>query len=209
MPLPHRPVTVLLARFEDLIGRGLRSVLDEDEALVLVSGDVDPELLDARLAEVEPDVAILNFGSLGSPAELQRLHAAHPGTRLLVLANNPTSVEASALLAYGATACLGKAVDGRDVRTAIHLASRGMHVLPRVTASEPTQDAGPDLLTPREADVLEQLQSGRSNAEVALALSVGVETVRTHRRNIYRKLGIRSRRELTQLLAPAAGSIRL
>ena len=61
------------------------------------------------------------------------------------------------------------------------------------------QPLGPELLTPREADVLEHLQAGRSNAEIALALSVSVETVRTHRRNIYRKLGVRTRRELASL----------
>jgi DNA-binding CsgD family transcriptional regulator len=61
---------------------------------------------------------------------------------------------------------------------------------------EPT---GPEVLTPREADVLELLQQGRSNAEIALALGVGVETVRTHARNIYRKLGVKTRRDLATL----------
>ena len=55
---------------------------------------------------------------------------------------------------------------------------------------------GPDLLTPRESDVLELLQAGRSNAEIAQALHVSVETVRTHARRVYRKLGVRTRREL-------------
>ena len=50
--------------------------------------------------------------------------------------------------------------------------------------------------------MLERLQAGRSNAEIALDLHVGVETVRTHARNIYRKLGVRSRRELTALRRP-------
>jgi Bacterial regulatory proteins, luxR family len=44
--------------------------------------------------------------------------------------------------------------------------------------------------------VLPLLQRGDSNAQIALALQVGVETVRTHARNIYRKLGVSSRREL-------------
>jgi hypothetical protein len=43
------------------------------------------------------------------------------------------------------------------------------------------------------------LQQGSSNAQIALALGVGVETVRTHARNIYRKLGVSSRRELEKL----------
>ena len=44
--------------------------------------------------------------------------------------------------------------------------------------------------------MLELLQGGQSNAEIAASLHVGVETVRTHARNIYRKLGVSSRREL-------------
>jgi DNA-binding NarL/FixJ family response regulator len=58
---------------------------------------------------------------------------------------------------------------------------------------------GPDLLTSREAGVLELLQEGRTNAEIAHELSIGIETVRTHARNIYRKLGISSRRDLASL----------
>ena len=58
---------------------------------------------------------------------------------------------------------------------------------------------GADLLTPREAEVLELLQDGSTNGQIAQRLSIGIETVRTHARNIYRKLGIASRRELTRL----------
>jgi DNA-binding NarL/FixJ family response regulator len=77
-----------------------------------------------------------------------------------------------------------------------------MHVLPRSASEEANGYAGvlgPDLLTPREADVLELLQEGQTNAQIAHALSIGVETVRTHARNIYRKLGVSSRRDLASL----------
>ena len=58
------------------------------------------------------------------------------------------------------------------------------------------------LLTRREAEVHPLLQLGRSNAQIALALQVGIETVRTHASNIYRKLGVSSRRELAAPPAP-------
>jgi DNA-binding NarL/FixJ family response regulator len=145
-------------------------------------------------------VAILNFGSLRSAGEVRELHYAHPDTHLVVLGNRPTPAESSQLLSFGATACLAKTTEARDVLTAIHLASRGLHVLPTTSL---TRDglagqgiAGPELLTPREADVLDLLQRGRSNAEIAASLHVSVETVRTHARHIYRKLGVRTRREL-------------
>ena len=89
----------------------------------------------------------------------------------------------------------------RDILHAIHIASRGLQVLPP-TRAELAQGSGPDLLTPREAQVLELLQSGRSNAEIAEVLHVSIETVRTHARRVYRKLGVRTRRELrSQTLA--------
>jgi DNA-binding NarL/FixJ family response regulator len=76
-------------------------------------------------------------------------------------------------------------------------------VLPRSAAAGGGVDRlgsqGAELLTPREAEVLELLQDGSTNAAIAHELSIGIETVRTHARNIYRKLGIASRRELARL----------
>jgi DNA-binding NarL/FixJ family response regulator len=195
------PVTVLLARFEDLVGAGLRSLIGEDPSLRVVASDVALGELDAAITEHAPRVALLNLGSLRSPGEIRRLSATHPQTRLIVLANHPTPGECAQLLALGATACLGKRVEGRDVLNTIHLASRGLHVLPHSTPATNSAWLLPDLLTPREADVLEELQRGRSNAEIAMALSVSVETIRSHARSVFRKLGVKGRRELATLSA--------
>lgn len=193
--LESAPIDLVLARFEDIVDRGLRSLIAEDGHLRLVADDVAPEDLTRVLDCLEPQVAIINFGSLRSAAEIRELAQAFPRTRLVVLANRPTATESRQLLAFGATACLGKGSQARDVLHAIHLASRGLHVLPPADAST-LAVSGPDVLTPREADVLELIQAGRSNAEIAHALNVGVETVRTHARRVYRKLGVSTRREL-------------
>jgi DNA-binding NarL/FixJ family response regulator len=192
------PITLALARFEDLITRGLRALINEDESLELVAFDVPYAELLATLRAHAPRVAILNFGSLRSAGEIRELHYALPSTHLVVLGNRPTAAESSQMLAFGATACLAKTTEARDVLTAIHLASRGMHVLPTMPSGREAGEgmAGPELLTPREADVLDLLRRGRSNAEIAASLHVSVETVRTHARHIYRKLGVRTRREL-------------
>jgi DNA-binding NarL/FixJ family response regulator len=189
------PISIVVARFEDIVSRGLRGLLDDDEFLELVEADVPQDELAATLASHQPQVAIVNFGSLSSASELRELHLGFPETRLVVLANRPTASECRQMLAFGATACLSKSTQARDVLHAIHLASRGMHVLPPAPTSE-REGIGPEMLTPREADVLELLQAGRSNAEIANALHVSVETVRTHARRVYRKLGVRTRREL-------------
>jgi DNA-binding NarL/FixJ family response regulator len=195
----HGPVTVLLARFEDLVGAGLRSLIAEDPNLRVIAADVTVADLPAAIAEHAPRVALVNFGTLRAPSEIRRLNAAGPATRLVVLANHPTPGECAQLIALGATACLGKRVEGRDILNTIHLASRGLHVLPHSTPSTAGGPLLPDVLTPREADVLDQLQLGRSNAEIAIALSVSVETVRTHARSVFRKLGVKGRRELATM----------
>lgn len=211
---PRSPITVVISRFEDLVGRGLRAFVEDDGTLSLSASDIAFDDLDHVLTDIRPRVAILNFGSLRSPTDVHRLSVDHPATRFIVLANRPTPAEANQMLAFGATACLSKETQARDILNAIHLASRGLQVLPRTTPSPQVGAGGPgtfssggdeallngpELLTPREADVLSLLQEGQSNAEIAHTLHVGIETVRTHRRNIYRKLGVSTRRELASL----------
>jgi DNA-binding NarL/FixJ family response regulator len=198
--------SVVSAKFEDLVAVGLRVLISDDPNLELVAAGIPMEQIEAAIEEHTPDVVLLNFGGLRTPADVFQLHQSRPETRLVVLANRPTAAECNQMLSFGATACLSKETEARDIINAIHLASRGMHVLPRSAAAgvgvETLNVQGSDLLTPREAEVLELLQDGATNAQIALRLSIGVETVRTHARNIYRKLGIGSRRELTRLTRP-------
>ena len=201
------PITIVSARFEDLVSIGLRKLILEDPNLSLVASDIELDSLEGVLDEQHPSVVLLNFGSLPQPAMIYQLHQSHPETRVVVLANRPTAAECNQMLSFGATACISKETQGRDVINAIHLASRGMHVLPRSAAASEQEEQqfglpAPELLTPREADVLELLQEGMTNAQIAHTLSIGVETVRTHARNIFAKLGISTRRDLARFTRP-------
>jgi DNA-binding NarL/FixJ family response regulator len=200
----RRPITIVSARFEDLVSIGLRSIIAEDTNLQLLVNDVELEDLEDVLERERPSVVLLNFGSLPNAAWVYQLHQSNPDTRIVVLANRPTPGEANQLLSFGATAAISKETQGRDIINAIHLASRGMRVLPRQTGSAAESlerfDYLPDadILTGREAEVLQLLQEGMTNAQIAHHLSIGIETVRTHARNIYRKLGISTRRDLAR-----------
>jgi DNA-binding NarL/FixJ family response regulator len=193
--------TVVSAKFEDLVAIGLGVLIRDDPNLELVAESVPHEAIETAIERHSPSVVLLNFGTLRSPAQVYQLHQAYPDTHIVVLANRPTAAECNQMLSFGATACLSKETEARDIVNAIHLASRGMHVLPRSAASagDGSPVEGAELLTPREAEVLELLTDGRTNAQIAQRLTIGIETVRTHARNIYRKLGINSRRELGSL----------
>src|SRR4051812_11335637 len=198
------PITIVSARFEDLVAIGLRQLISEDTNLQLVEDAVELEQLEDVLSKRRPDVVLLNFGSLPNAAWGYQLHQSSPETRIVVLATRPPAAESNQLLSFGATACISKETQGRDIINAIHLASRGMRVLPRSTSapSDPAErfDYLPeaDILTAREAEVLQLLQEGLTNAQIASQLTIGLETVRTHARNIYRKLGISTRRDLAK-----------
>jgi DNA-binding NarL/FixJ family response regulator len=189
-------VTVVLERFDDLRAGGLGQLLGSDPSLAVVARDVEHGRLSVVLRGHRPDVAILNLGRLSRPAEIRDLSIAHPSTRLVLLADELSGVECAQLLAFGASACLGRETQARDVLNAIHLASRGLQLLPRSLSRGGGAAFSGHLLTPRESEVLALLQQGSSNPQIARSLGVGVETVRTHARNIYRKLGVSSRREL-------------
>jgi DNA-binding NarL/FixJ family response regulator len=189
-------ITLLLGEFPDLLAYGLKSLLREDERVDVLAADIPMDGLEPAIAEIEPDLALIDFGALRSPVQVHQLHEAQPETHIVVMVDRATAAEANQLLAFGATAVLQRDTQRRDILTAIHLASRGMHVLPGAGAAVSEEAYGPDLLTQREAEVLELLQQNASNAKIAAELHVGIETVRTHARNIYRKLGVSSRRDL-------------
>jgi DNA-binding NarL/FixJ family response regulator len=197
----NAPITVAIARFEDLLALGLRALLADDPSVAVVAADIEYDRLPVMLRAHRPRVLLLDVGALADLGVVRELSLAHPHTRLVLLGAGLSAVESAQLLAFGASACLGKDTQARDVLTAIHLASRGLQVMPRGAG---TGHVSNGLLTQREGDVLLLLREDRSNAEIALALQIGIETVRTHARSVYRKLGVSSRRALVaRLEAPA------
>jgi len=62
------------------------------------------------------------------------------------------------------------------------------------------EEAGPtpDIISPREREVVRLVVFGKRNAEVASTLSITVPTVKKHLSNVFQKLGIRRRRELVR-----------
>jgi DNA-binding NarL/FixJ family response regulator len=191
---PSTHVTIAVARFDDLFARGLHELLAGDPSLAIVARDVEQRRVSVVLRAHRPDVAVLDARALVKLGDVRELTVAHPATRLVLLGDGLSGVECAQLLAFGASACLGRDTQARDVLNAVHLASRGLQLTPRTEAGGVHAPAG--LLTRREAEVLPLLSQGATNRQIASALGIGVETVRTHARNIYRKLGVSSRTEL-------------
>ncbi len=199
-----RSVSVLIGRFDDLLAYGLKALLESDDSVRLVGHDVERRRLGAALRAHRPQVAIFDRAALARAAEVRELRTRHPQTSLVLLTDRPADAECAQMLAFGASACLGKATEARDVLNAIHQASRGLQVVPRPDGQLQDGAVSRDrMLTQREAEVLGLLREALSNAQIAARLHVSIETVRTHARNVYRKLGVSSRRELLAPMPPA------
>ena len=100
----------------------------------------------------------------------------------------------SAFDAFGAARWRSEAV--RELR---HLGRR---------VHRPQRDASPDgldILTAREREIADLVAAGRTNREVAEQLVLSAKTVEAHLRNIYAKLGVRSRVELAREVAREVG----
>jgi DNA-binding NarL/FixJ family response regulator len=157
--MPARaPITVAISRFEDLLALGLRALLADDPSVCVVAQDIVHDRIGVLLRAHRPRVLILDVGALRNPAEVRQLSLEHPHTRLVLLGQQLSTTESAQLLAFGASACLAKDTQARDVRSAIHLASRGLQVMPRGAHEAEPAPVSHSLLTQREGEVLQLLR---------------------------------------------------
>ncbi len=199
-------VTVALGRFDALVGRGLTQILNKDRDLRIIGADLDDAALEHTVARQSPHVAILDEASIGKSSVLERIRTAQPTIGIVVLAHHPTVAYAMRLMARGAS-CLAKDVSAADILAAVHIVADGRRVFADVDGHlvERSRPITAVSLTPREAEVMEYLGRGHTHGEIAHALQLGVETVRTHSAHIRAKLGVRSKRELIGLTLPLQG----
>src|SRR5271157_4383703 len=85
-PMPSAPtVAVVLARFDDLLARGLRDLIESDSSLTILAAEVEHARIGVVLRAHRPDVVILDVGALAKLSEVRELTAQHPRTRFVLL----------------------------------------------------------------------------------------------------------------------------
>jgi two-component system response regulator DesR len=176
---------VIASRFDEAVAKGLRALLTDDDEVVLVASDVPLSELGAAVARHRVDVVLVDLDALPSIRDLRRLSSRLGDVRLVALADAPTPAACRQSLAAGASACLPKEAAARDILQAIHLAARGLRVLPRAASGGGVENE----LSAEEAAVLALLREGHSSAETATRLGMEPDAVRTLARRIRRKLG--------------------
>ncbi len=192
---------VVIVEDHALTRAGLRTAL---EPSCDVAGEAADGIagLDLILRE-RPDVAVVDIGLPGIDgiALTQRVRAELPATRVVIVTMIDLEEEVLAALAAGADAYCLKNSDPQRVAGAVRIAADGgaffdpqiAHVVLAQFSNTRKDDLRASPLTPRETEILRLIADGRSNAEIAEQLFIGLGTVKGHIRDILSKLSASDR----------------
>jgi DNA-binding NarL/FixJ family response regulator len=200
-------VLVLLVSAEEIIMEGLRRMLAPHVERVEVVGCV-PTPHDAMLAtwNCGADVVLFDIqgrGTDGLPAAAEMAEKCQPA-RVVLFTDDTDERRMFEALRHGIAGYLLKSLSGSQLAESMVRARRGEVVLDPAMAAKVAMRAahlgegrgwpGSDIgLSHRESTVLTHLADGESNRQIAASLVVGNETVKTHLRSIYRKMGVNDR----------------
>jgi DNA-binding NarL/FixJ family response regulator len=191
-----RRLKILMADDHRLMLHAIRLALEGDEDIEIVGeADSGPKVL-PLVGQTDPDLVLLDIRMPGMDGltVLERLRERYPQVRVAMLSavEDPSVMQAA--FNRGASAFIVKHIDPRDLPAAIRQAIEGTIFQPLglLEGVDPAQEAD---LSKREVTILQALQSGRSNKQIAKELFLAEQTVKFHLTNIYRKLGVNSRTE--------------
>ena len=196
---------VLLVEDHTLVAEALATMLafeDDIEVVATVSSGAEAVRL---AADAKPDVALVDIriNGLNGIEATRRIRAHNPQVQVIALTMHDDAETVAEAIAAGALGFLPKNTSREELLLALRKVSIGEAYLhSSVTAAflkrvAPLADRtlANERLTPREHEVLELLVDGKSTHEIAHALILGAETVKTHLTHIYQKLGVTDRVE--------------
>lgn len=191
----YMSIQILLIENQPLTRLGVRSVIDGQPDIKL-AGEADNAADGFELfKQLYPDVTILGlrFPDSCSIDDLDNYFIENPKARIIVLAEHAGDAEISKALKKGAAGYICKDVSPGELVTAIRTVAAGRKYIPEDIAQILSDNLGQEDLTPSEANVLRMIVGGMSNKEIAFALDVSENTVKTHVKNIFDKIGVSDR----------------
>jgi len=207
-PMTDKDISVLISAPMRLYRDGLAAILARQEGIQVagIAGDRGDTLV--RWLELAPDVVLVDLALEGSVATIRRLaeRNGRSGAGVAVLVSSDTEDELIACARAGVfhfvtredsigdlaltlrSAALGESRIPPETAAAVH-GRLADGALGRVSAPEGQR------LTPRETEVMELIEQGLSNKEIARRLSVALSTVKQHVHHILEKLEVSRRGE--------------
>jgi NarL family two-component system response regulator LiaR len=192
-------IRVLVVDDHAVVRRGLRMFLGDDPEIELVGEACDGEE-GVRLAdELQPDVVLMDLllPKVDGIQATETIRKQLPDTQVIALTSVLEDASVIGAVKAGAIGYLLKNTEAEDLLAAIHAAAAGqVRLSPEASARlirEIRAPEGPEVLTPRETDVLRLVAEGKANKEIASALGITEQTAKSHVHSILGKLGMLSR----------------
>ena len=195
-------VRILIAEDHVVLAQALGTMLGFEDAFEVVGTVSSGEEAVGACVAQKPDVVLMDYqlvGLNGVEATKEILQKV-PTAKVLILSMYDNQEIVAAAVAAGAAGFLPKNVDSGELKGAIHAVAQGkgflhpdvtMPFLERIGALARADSK--ERLTDREQGVLQELAQGKTTREIAGALVVSEETVKTHLAHIYQKLGVNDR----------------
>jgi two-component system, NarL family, response regulator LiaR len=192
-------IRILIVDDHAVVRQGLRMflALDPDLDIVGEAGDGAEAVEQAR--RLQPDVVLMDLlmPKMDGVAATAAIRRELPDVEVIALTSVLEDVSVVGAVRAGAMGYLLKDTQADDLRAAIKAAAAGqVQLSPQAAARllrEVRAPESPEALTERETDVLRLVARGKANKEIARALNIGEQTVKSHVGHILAKLGVESR----------------
>jgi two-component system, NarL family, nitrate/nitrite response regulator NarL len=202
-------IRIVLADRQEIFREGLKLLLESEPGFVVVGGAGTPPEVMQLVADLDPDVLLLDLGLHGGDSlQILKALAQHPyRVRTIGLTSSPEQEMLKGALRHGArgtirkqsaTPLLFKSIRSvveddswmcPDPSTVADAAGHGAEVSVEAQAKK-------FRLTRREMDIVSAVAAGESNKGIAQRLSLSEDTVKHHVSHVFDKLGVFSRLEL-------------
>jgi DNA-binding NarL/FixJ family response regulator len=190
----------MIADDHAMVRDGLRPFIASvaDDVQVVEAASLDDVL--AAAAGAEPDILLLdlNMPGMDGAASVAMLCERLARTRVVVLSGDTTSETVRGVLAAGACGFLPKTLHADTIVHALRLILSGGTYFPASALAERQEPTvrpaiGTGDLTAREREILAMIAVGATNKHIARVLNLTEITVKTHLRNIFRKIDVQNR----------------
>ena len=199
--------SVLLVSSLRLVREAVKALIDGHENFQVVGETGDRSQTLRTLNSLRPDVILFDLdpdyeAGLETIREIIR---GYPGIKIVALTMHSEGAIVKSALRAGVQGFMSKAGPSTTVAEVLKIVAQGgaylspniaTQVMDWVKKAKSELNPALESLTEREKQVLRLLAEGKGSKEIASALNLGVETVRTYRKTLMQKLGVHNVTEL-------------
>jgi len=192
-----KTISIVLADDHQVVTHSLKAYLESFSDLTVIGIASTGEELLSRLDEWRPRVILQDLlmpGGIDGIETTRRVLQRHPEIAVVALTASMDEARMIGVLRAGALGYVRKDAAPETLLAAVRSVARGRtYIDPSIDRTAHLTSTDAEALTTRETEVLRHLALGLSNRDIAAALSVSEETVKTHVTHVLAKLNVDNR----------------